>query len=165
MISSRACLSLQSKGHKSLKQKIKKEIFSDKSVVGLTTLPLCNVTREETRQEKEHHHCFPIELPFHKKNKKQKKTNRLYIRVLHSRSVFIAGFTLCNLQFSVVYSLSTRLNLTGNDLQSLLTDYWGGGSMFTSVAWEMPLWNPSYFFLLKKKLTCEIKTTATHFWQ
>lgn len=75
MISSRACLSLQSKGHKSLKQKIKKEIFSDKSVVGLTTLPLCNVTREETRQEKEHHHCFPIELPFQKK----KKTGYIYV--------------------------------------------------------------------------------------
>lgn len=162
MISSRACLSLQSKGHKSLKQKIKKEMFSDKSVVGLTTLPLYNVTREDTQQEKEHHHRFPIELPF---QKKKKKTNRLYVHVLHSRSVFRAGSTLCNLQFSVVYSLSTRLNLTGNDLQSLLTDYWGGGSMFTSVAWEMPLWNPSYFFLLKKKLTCEMKTTATHFWQ
>lgn len=70
MISSRACLSLQSKGHKSLKQKIKKEMFSDKSVVGLTTLPLYNVTREDTQQEKEHHHRFPIELPFHKKKKK-----------------------------------------------------------------------------------------------
>lgn len=30
MISSRACLSLQSKGHKSFKQKIKQEMFSDK---------------------------------------------------------------------------------------------------------------------------------------
>lgn len=69
MISSRACLSLQSKGHKSFKQKIKQEMFSVKSVVELTTLPLCSVTREETHQEKEHHYCFPIELPFHKKKK------------------------------------------------------------------------------------------------
>lgn len=77
MVSSRACLSLQSKGHKSFKQKIKQEMFSVKSVVELTTLPLCSVTREETRQEKEHHYCFPIELPFHKK-KKKKPTGCIY---------------------------------------------------------------------------------------
>lgn len=146
MFSSRACLSLQSKGHKSFKQKIKQEMSSVKSVVELTTLPLCSVTREKTRQEKEHHYCFPIELPFHK------KTNRLYIHILHSRCVFRAGFTLCNLQFSVVYSLSTKLNLTGNNLQLLLSDCWGGGSMFTSIACEMPLWNLSYFLLLKKEV-------------
>lgn len=158
MISSRACLSLQSKGHKSFKQKIKQEMFSDKSVVGLTTLPLCNVTREETRQEKEHHHCFPIELPFHKK-----PTGSIYMTYtlgllseLHYAISSSQFFTLYlpNL-ISQVTIYSHHLVIVGEVVLCSLT----------SIAWEMPLWNPSYFFLLKKKLTCEMKTAATHVWQ